>query len=104
MPLPKFLAFVGLCLDIAGVVLLLANEVLTRRRETAEDRLPVDFTTKHFEAELTGSAIRPNRPEEDFYERAAGMLPPRRALRWAVIGAILIIFGFVLQAVGLLVE
>ena len=96
-------SLIGLGFDAVGVGLLLWNEVLTRRKDAAEDDLPRDFISKHYKASVSGAPVRPNTLEEDTYEKAAEAVPARRAFSLSIFGTLLILFGFALQVAGLLV-
>ena len=97
-----YFSLAGLLLDILGVALLLNNEILTRRREVAEESLPLDFFTKHLDAVINDKPVRPNSESENAYEKASGAVLPNTTLSKATFAAVLIMVGFALQAVGVL--
>ncbi|MGB7326157.1 MAG: hypothetical protein WBD31_14890 [Rubripirellula sp.] len=98
---------VGLSLDVAGVLLLMINEWLSRNTQLAWEELPDDHFANKFEQARSAPdgessvahLIEPS-PESIALRRAEKRDSAKKArTRWMIAG-VLLITGFVLQIVG----
>jgi hypothetical protein len=96
----KCLSSLGLFLDVIGVVILLTQDLRTRKEEAAATDYSVELTQEMLD--LVRAQIFGPRPQQ--LPEAAAHLRALVLLRGTRTGFVLILTGFVLQLVGTLIS
>jgi len=99
--LAKCLSSVGLFLDVLGVVILLTQDLRTRKEEAEATNFPAEITQEIIQqalAEMSRPSPPPKFPDLAPHIRATALLRGTRA------GFVLILAGFVLQLIGTLIS